>query len=79
MNALATFAAVLLALTAVCGTAYLRGRLARHLTAGVRPTTPHAGFATPEQLHDHLSEAAVRRAGTQVRPGLLVPPQRTAE
>ncbi|GAB2872798.1 hypothetical protein [Streptomyces mayteni] len=79
MNTPVLIAATLLALTAVCGTGYLRGRLARHLTADVCPTTPHAGFATPEQLHAHLSEAAVRRAGGQVRPGLVLPSQRTAE
>jgi type IV secretion system protein VirD4 len=63
---------LLLALTLTCALAILRARRTRLPRAGVTPITRHAGFATPEHLRAHLSDAAVRRAGTQVRPGLHV-------
>ncbi len=66
----AATAAALLALAGICAVAFLRGHLAHRPNAATRPATPHAGFATPEDLRNHLSEAAARRAGAQVRPGL---------
>ncbi|UCM87995.1 hypothetical protein [Streptomyces marincola] len=68
-------AVLLLALVVVCAAGYLRGRFARRPKVGSRPASPHAGFATPEDLARTLSEAAVRRAGHQVRPSLTHPPQ----
>jgi hypothetical protein len=66
-----TVALILLALALTCVLAYLRGLRHRLPRAGVTPATAHAGFASPDQIRAHLSEAAVRRAGTQVRPGLV--------
>ncbi|WP_433860337.1 hypothetical protein [Streptomyces kronopolitis] len=40
--------------------------------ATTRPVDPSGGFATGEQIRERLSEAAVRRAGAQVRPSLPV-------
>ncbi|MDT0446820.1 hypothetical protein [Streptomyces johnsoniae] len=70
-------AAALLALAGICAVAFLRGHLAHRPNAATRPATPHAGFATPDDLTNHLSETAVRRAGTQVRPSLTPGPEGT--
>ncbi|MDT0342715.1 hypothetical protein [Streptomyces litchfieldiae] len=61
---------VLLLLGLVVTAGFLRGYLSHRPTAGVRHATEHAGFATPEHVMNDLSEAAVRRAGAQVRPAL---------
>ncbi|UED84722.1 hypothetical protein [Streptomyces profundus] len=66
---------LLLAFAGLFVLAFLRGYLTRRSGAGSQPATPHAGFATPQQLRDGLSEAAVRRAGAQVRPGLVSLPK----
>ena len=59
---------------------YLRGTFAKGPRAGSRPADdPAGGFASPEQLRQRLSAEAVRRAGTQVRPGLPQPPTITAQ
>lgn len=37
---------------------------------GSKPIDPSGGFASPRELRERLSAEAVRRQGTQVRPGL---------
>jgi hypothetical protein len=65
-------AGLLVAFALVCVAGYVRGHRARRPGPGVRPATPHAGFATPDALWRCLSERSARRAGAQVRPGLVV-------
>jgi hypothetical protein len=54
--------------------AVLRVHFTHRPSATIRPATPAAGWATPEQLARHLSAEAARRAGNQVRPGLAQKP-----
>lgn len=75
----AAVAFVLLCLALTCAIALLTGLRGRPPRAGMVPAAPHGGFATPAHVRDHLSEAAVRRAGAQVRPGLAAVPEDATE
>lgn len=62
---------IALLLAGVAG--YLRASFGRKPERpGSRPVDPAGGFASGNQLREHLSADTVRRAGAQVRPGLPV-------
>ncbi|MFC9233646.1 hypothetical protein ACFTZI_32605 [Streptomyces decoyicus] len=69
-----TFIAVAaLMFVGACIAGFLRVKLGSQTPrATTRPVDAHGGFATGEQIRERLSDAAVRRAGAQVRPSLPV-------
>lgn len=69
----------LLLVAGACIVGYIRGSFTKGPQAGSRPVDdPAGGFASPQQLRERLSEDAVRRAGTQVRPSIPQPQLRTS-